>query len=87
VPTTRPRYTVTDTGEVSEMLDLAGRAWPDIADRRLLLLRLAAVGHESLRQRLHDDDRARRRSDQLAAMRRASGLVDTELLLSDTAWQ
>jgi hypothetical protein len=44
VPTIRPRYTVTDTGEVSEMLDLAQRAWPNIAERKELLLRLAAVG-------------------------------------------
>ncbi len=40
VPTTRPRYTVTDTGEVSEMLDLARRAWPDVSERKELLLLL-----------------------------------------------
>ena len=38
MPTTRPRYTVTDTGHTAELLDLAQRAWPEITDRRQLLL-------------------------------------------------
>mgnify|MGYP006915253010 CR=1 FL=1 len=39
MPTTKPRYTVTDTGEVSELLDRAQRRWPDLHDRKKLLLR------------------------------------------------
>ncbi|MHB1468661.1 MAG: hypothetical protein ACYCU0_05440 [Solirubrobacteraceae bacterium] len=48
MPTTRPRYTVTDTGDLREQLDRAQRRWPDIRDRRQLLLRLLAAGQESI---------------------------------------
>jgi hypothetical protein len=48
VPTTKPRYTVTDTGEVSELLDEAQRRWPEVRDRKALLLRLAAAGREAI---------------------------------------
>ena len=87
VPTTRPRYTVTDTGELSEMLDLARRAWPDITDRKQLLLRLAAEGHDTLRRRLDDTALAQRRVRQLDAMSRAATLLDAQALLADAAWQ
>jgi hypothetical protein len=30
MPTTRPRYTVTDIGHTAELLDLAHRAWPEV---------------------------------------------------------
>ena len=87
MPTTRPRYTVTDTAEVSEMLDLAHRAWPEVTDRKQLLLRLAATGRDALRQQLDDDDRVRRRAEQIEAMNRAATLMDIDLLLSDAAWK
>ena len=87
MPTTRPRYTVTDTGDVSEMLDLARRVWPEVTDRKQLLLRLAAEGRDALRARLDASDQARRRSEQLSAMQRASTLIDIDLLLADAAWQ
>ena len=48
MPTTKPRYTVTDSGAVSELLDEAQRRWPEIRDRKELLLRLAAVGREAI---------------------------------------
>lgn len=48
VPTTHPRYTVTDTGSLREQLDRAQRRWPDVEDRRQLLLRLVAAGRESI---------------------------------------
>lgn len=48
MPTTRPRYTVTDTGGLREQLDVAQRRWPDIDDRRQLLLRLVAAGEEAI---------------------------------------
>lgn len=87
MPTTRPRYTVTDTGEVSEMLDLARRAWPDVSDRKQLLLLLAAEGRDALRERLDAVDGMQRRREQLSAMDRAATLLDAELLRSDAAWQ
>lgn len=48
MPTTQPRYTVTDTGTVSELLDEAQRHWPQVSDRKELLLRLAAAGREAI---------------------------------------
>ncbi len=48
MPTTKPRYTVTDSGEVSELLDEAQRRWPDVRNRKELLLRLAAAGREAI---------------------------------------
>lgn len=57
MPTTRPRYTVTDTGELSDQLDLAQLRWPEVEDRKVLLLRLIAAGRESIAREA--DDRAR----------------------------
>ncbi len=48
MPTTKPRYTVTDTGELSEQLDEAQRRWPEVRDRKELLLRLAAAGRDAI---------------------------------------
>lgn len=50
MPTTRPRYTFTDTGELSEQLDEAQQRWPAVRDRKELLLRLAAAGREAIRR-------------------------------------
>jgi hypothetical protein len=54
MPTSKPRYTLTDTGELTEMLDLAERRWPGTADRKLLLLRLATAGAESVEAEVAD---------------------------------
>jgi len=48
MPTSKPRYTLTDTGELSDLLDAAQQRWPEVTDRKVLLLRLAAVGGESI---------------------------------------
>lgn len=48
MPTTRPRYTVTDTGRLRELLDGAQRRWPEERDRKELLLRLATLGAETI---------------------------------------
>ena len=69
------------------MLDLAHRAWPEIADRKQLLLRLAAEGRDALAQRLEESEQAHRRADQLSAMNRAATLMDRDLLLADAAWK
>ena len=87
MPTSRPRYTVTDTGEVAEMLDVARRAWPDVADRKQLLLRLAAEGREAVRGRLDAADLAHLRAAQRDALSRSDSLLDIDVLLSDVAWQ
>lgn len=48
MPTTKPRYTITDTGELREYLDQAQRRWPEVRDRKELLLRLAAAGRDAI---------------------------------------
>jgi len=48
MPTTKPRYTVTDSGAVSDLLDEAQRRWPDVRDRKALLLRLAEAGRAAI---------------------------------------
>ena len=58
MPTTKPRYTVTDTGELSELLDQAQRRWPEVRDRKELLLRLAAAGRDALQREGADRARA-----------------------------
>lgn len=87
VPTTRPRYTVTDTGEIQEMLDLAERRWPECADRRRLLLKLAAAGAETVAAEFSAENTRERAERQRQALRRAAELVDSEALLSDAAWR
>ena len=85
MPTTRPRYVVTDTGAVRALLDEAAEAWPETTSRKQLLLRLAAAGRDSLvRER---EDRARRRERQEAALNHAATRVDVDLLLGDAAWR
>jgi len=85
MPTTRPRYTVTDTGQTAELLDLAQRAWPEIADRRQLLLRLTEAGGEALEAKLAE--REQRRERQRLGLGRAAQLVDVDELLADRAWR
>jgi len=48
VPTSKPRYMLTDTGDLSDLLDAAQRHWPEVEGRKELLLRLAAVGAEAI---------------------------------------
>lgn len=83
----QPRYSVTDTGDVQTMLDLAQRRWPDVHDRKQLLLRLAAVGRDAIAPDLDERERELARELQLAALARAGELVDPSVLLADAAWQ
>lgn len=69
-----------------EMLDAAQAAWPEITNRKSLLLRLADTGAHTLEQRV-EEERARARSrSQLEALSRASELIDVDALLGDAAW-
>ena len=67
MPTTRPRYTITDTGDIAAMLDIAQRRWPDVADRKELLVRLAAAGRDAIAPEVERQARERRQR-QLDAM-------------------
>jgi hypothetical protein len=87
MPTTQPRYTVTDTGDVREMLDLAQRRWPDVHDRRQLLLRLADAGRDRVAAELEASSLEHRLERQQAALRRGPELIDADVLLSDAAWR
>lgn len=49
MPTTRPRYPITETDEVAEALEVAAARWPEDRDSpRLLILRLIAEGVASV---------------------------------------
>ena len=58
MPTRKHRYTVTDTGELSDQLDRAQRRWPEIKDRKELLLKLVAAGRAAIEQKATDRARA-----------------------------
>ena len=87
MPTTRPRYTVTDTGELTEMLDLAARRWPKEPHRKDLLIRLAEIGRDVIAREVAEADGAERRERQREALRRLDGLLDENVLRSDAAWR
>lgn len=87
VPTARPRYQVTDTGSVRAMLDDAAKRWPEVRDRKALLLRLAEAGAAQLQVAEREADVADRRARQLAAIERSRELIDVDVLLSGEAWR
>ncbi len=67
MPTTRPRYQVTETPDVARALDLAARRWPH-EPRSKLLLRLVKAGSLALEEGLTEEARLR-----LAAIDATSG--------------
>jgi len=69
------------------MLDLARRRWPEVQDRRQLLLRLAGAGAERISHELDAAAADTRREHQRRALARAAELIDTETLLADAAWR
>ena len=87
VPTTKPRYTLTDTGDLSELLNAAARRWPEITDRKELLLRLAQEGYDALSLDELTRSADQRRERARAALDRIPALVDADLLRSDRAWE
>jgi hypothetical protein len=86
MPTTKPRYTLTDTGHLRELLDAAQERWPEVADRKQLLLMLAEEGHNALELGDRELEGEERRQRAQVALARIGSLVDTELLISDQAW-
>lgn len=59
MPTTRPRYQVTETPAVARALERAARRWPG-EPRSKLLLRLVNVGSDALDQHEQSDIQAHR---------------------------
>jgi hypothetical protein len=78
---------ITDTGDIAAMLDTAQRRWPDVTDRKELLLRLAAAGLDAIEPAVDAQARDERRRRQLDAVGRAASLVDVDALLADAAWR
>lgn len=87
MPTTHPRYTVTDTGELRELLDAAEKHWPEIKDRRKLLLKLAETGAERVASEQEQESVEARHARQVAAAERIKQWVDVDVLLSNEAWR
>jgi hypothetical protein len=86
MPTTRPRYTITDTGSISALLDDAHRQWPGVTDRKELLLRLARAGHDSLHLARAEAEESNRRERQRAALADLQRTVDWDAIRDDQAW-
>lgn len=87
MPTTQPRYTVTDTGPLRETLDLAQRRWPELRDRRQLLLALVGAGRDAVAAELDQAAKQHRRQRQREALGRARELIDGDALAGDAAWR
>ena len=69
MPTTRPRYAITETPEISRALEAARRKWPEDSDRPAkLILRLIHDSASRIDDQL-EQDRARRQQ----AIRDAAG--------------
>jgi hypothetical protein len=85
VPTTRPRYTITDTGSVRDLLDHAEGRWPEVGDRKELLLRLAQTGHDALG--LGQAAASRRQERQRTALLDLRRIVDWDAIGDDQAWR
>ena len=75
---------MTDTGKTTELLDLAARAWPEVQDRKELLLRLAEAGADVVERDLQEGDAARDRRRE--ALLRSRELLDAGVLLTDQPW-
>ena len=85
MPTTKPRYSVTDTGPVRELLDDAQRQWPEVGNRKELLLRLAQAGHDALA--LPSAEAEIRRELQRSALIDLQRTVDWDAIGDDQAWR
>jgi isopropylmalate/homocitrate/citramalate synthase len=78
---------VTDTGATADMLDQAQRAWPEVTDRKELLLRLAALGRDAIEARDAEQSARQRQAAQREALARIASRVDVDALLGDEAWR
>jgi hypothetical protein len=89
IPTAHPRYTITDTGPVRALLDDAQRRWPEVTDRKKLLLRLAQTGHDSLHlsDANAEAETEQRRERQRAALAGLQRTVDWDAIRNDQAWR
>lgn len=69
MPTTRPRYTLTETDALAQALERAARRWPeDAGSKTRLLLRLIETGADAIE---HDREALRQR--RIEAIKATSG--------------
>jgi hypothetical protein len=87
MPTIHPRYSITDTGHVRELLDDAQQQWPEVGNRKELLLRLARAGHDALGLDRAEAEASRRHERQRAALVELQRLVDWDAISDDQAWR
>jgi hypothetical protein len=68
MPTSHPRHAITETDDITDALEIARRAWPDLADKPgVLLRRLILVGRNAV---VHDQaaaDQTRRQAVEATA--------------------
>lgn len=69
------------------MLDDAAKRWPEVRDRKALLLRLAEAGAAQIAADDLERDAAERRARQSAAIERSRALIDDDVLRSGEAWR
>lgn len=71
MPTTKPRYSITEDAEIAEALAKGLQRWPELADRPALVLRrLIEEGAQSL-----DVERDARRHERARWLRQLSGVA------------
>ena len=88
MPTSKPRYAITDTAAVERTLDEAARRWPELAgDRKALLLRVLEVGAGTIAADAAADGSPSRVQQRQRVTRRLPDLVDVDALLDDAAWR
>lgn len=87
MPTSKPRYAITDTSTVARTLDDAARRWPELAgDRKALLMRVLEVGARTLAAESAQGP-VSASEQRLRLTRRLPDLVDVDALLDDAAWR
>lgn len=72
MPTTRPRYTLTETDDLAAALDAAARLWPESRNDRSALLRQVI----ELGTRTVIEEHTGRTAARIAAIHRVAGSLD-----------
>jgi hypothetical protein len=78
VPTSRPRYRITETPDVARALDTAAQRWPGVP-RSKLLLRLVHAGEQALAKAQADIEQRRRKAIVLTRGKYAEAFLENPL--------
>ncbi|WP_028924631.1 hypothetical protein [Pseudonocardia acaciae] len=85
MPTSRPRYQVTETPAVAHALDVAARRWPD-ESRSSLLLCLVHAGMEALEREQSQATRRREEAIEATSGKYADVFGDDHLATLRQGW-